>query len=282
MPVSTDLKRFRSLLAPTVAVAFAWSFIATSTAHAHIVSNGGVVWEDGAGKCLRAYATINDLYGQDPYVESTAQAWKEITYPPIACENAWNRPANHIRVKTRLFKLSSSGWGVCSEMQWRYNNADTYNVNQFKTWWSPPCGPGTYANNSSNQHWWNSQWVGGSMWSGHHDNIKDGNDFTEGPSDSPEDSEALQGTTESEIMIGTLPPWVDPATMTVVEAPEQVPVLDESGRVVGFVDGQELFFPQGPSPNRVRRVSEPPLPVTDASGELVGSLAAGRGFVPLA
>ena len=76
-------------------------------------------------------------------------------------------PPGYIASYMQVYKWTSSGWAICKNLGWYYNQTTTDNVQYVKDLINPYCGSGYYALNASG-YVWNGAWYGGALWSGHH------------------------------------------------------------------------------------------------------------------
>lgn len=156
----------------TKRLAVAWAallvVIPATTAFAHYVYNDGYVWENGSGKCLKNWGEISHGNGGG-YAKSESRAVKEVFNGSIEveCWGNWDRPPNYLRVRNVLKKQSGGTWGVCVSGDWKYNSSTDYKLKK-ESYYSTPCGSGTYANDAGAFTYFDNQWKGGYMWSGSH------------------------------------------------------------------------------------------------------------------
>lgn len=140
------------------------------TALAHYVYNDGYVWENGSGKCLKTWGEISHGSGGG-YAKNDSKAVKEFFNGSfeVHCWQEWDRPPNYFKVRNVLKKKTSSGdWAVCVDGDWKFNAETTHTLKK-ESYYSTPCGNGTYANNAGSFINFDSAWKGGYMWSGPHD-----------------------------------------------------------------------------------------------------------------
>lgn len=144
--------------------------IPAATAFAHYVYNEGYVWENGSGKCLDNWGEISHGNGGG-YAKSETRAVKEAFNGSIevSCWQSWDRPPNYLRARNVLKKFNSptGTWDVCVSGDWKYNASTNDNLIK-ESYYSTPCGTGTYGNNAGAFTYFDNVWKGGYMWSGSH------------------------------------------------------------------------------------------------------------------
>lgn len=83
--------------------------------------------------------------------------------------NYTNWPAGWLALREQLLVWSGSGWGICDDSGYYYNNTPAaYIYYQSNNGYGPhPCGVGFYGLFTSFFAWDGSTWRGGSVWSGY-------------------------------------------------------------------------------------------------------------------
>ena len=110
------------------------------------------------------------------YSEARVAAKKKNEFINLTCFNPFHRPANHLKVKYKLYKQSGSSWNLCAHTSWTYNNYSTTELTIYTYHGaSPVCGNGTYKTLSFGYLKNNNQWRGGSMTSGNVGHALQGN-----------------------------------------------------------------------------------------------------------
>lgn len=139
-----------------------------AAAYAHVIYEGGYIWENGNGKCLWEHAELSHGDGGG-FAQSTPRAVTETSTPTgdVECWQDWNRPAYYLGARNLLTKWYGDQWYVCVDGDWKWNQQYTDQITKTSVYHTP-CGAGYYANFGGGVTYFNDRWHGGHLYSGYH------------------------------------------------------------------------------------------------------------------
>ena len=133
--------------------------------YAHVIYEGGYTYAS-AYDCTWNRAEISHGSGGG-YSKADVRSKQKAFLIDIDCFLPFTRPADHLKVRYKLYKQSGSSWNLCAHTAWNYNNTKADSMIIYTNHGtSPVCGNGSYKTVAYGYLKNGSQWKGGSISSG--------------------------------------------------------------------------------------------------------------------